>query len=583
MPAKNARSMLVVLLILALAAPSLAARPAADKLVPDSTVVYVCVPNVPELSKRFLNTAIGRMAQDPQVQPFLKHLYGSMTDFVAKYQDRIGLGLNDILALPQGELALAVVPQESGPPALILFLDAGSQLSNALTLVQKGSENLEKMGAKKSEQTIEGTKVTVFEALGRRERTVAWFEKDGTIVAASSIDAIKGVLGLWGGQSTSGSLAQSSKYTAILARCQSKEDPAQAYLYIDPIALIRAVGQGQPAAQLAIALFPTLGLDGLMAAGASLTFDTGHFDSIFHGYLMLENPRGGVFDILAFKSGDTKPEPWVPSDTATYVTLYFDFDRGFRNFEKLYDSIRGEGSLAGEMERANQSLGVDIAKEILPQLAGRATLVTRFEGVSASMSPSNTLALKLKNVDEAAKLLERIYEKNQQGLTTSSAGQNKFYQVQSGGTPQPDAPPRPTPTFGIIGDYFVVTDRMESYQKVLQAASEPGEPLSERLDYKLIASRIQRLANGKKPSLVRFDRPEVGFRRLHELAMSEAGRERLKKEAERNPLAKTLLDALEANPLPPFAVFEQYLAPTGGMLIDDETGLHYTVFSLKRK
>jgi hypothetical protein len=35
--------------------------------------------------------------------------------------------------------------------------------------------------------------------------------------------------------------------------------------------------------------------------------------------------------------------------------------------------------------------------------------------------------------------------------------------------------------------------------------------------------------------------------------------------------------------LPPFEVLQRYLAPGGTVVVDDETGLHYTDFSLRRK
>ena len=40
--------------------------------------------------------------------------------------------------------------------------------------------------------------------------------------------------------------------------------------------------------------------------------------------------------------------------------------------------------------------------------------------------------------------------------------------------------------------------------------------------------------------------------------------------------------AMEANPLPPFSVLEQYFAPAGALMVDDETGLHYMSFTLRR-
>ncbi len=43
-----------------------------------------------------------------------------------------------------------------------------------------------------------------------------------------------------------------------------------------------------------------------------------------------------------------------------------------------------------------------------------------------------------------------------------------------------------------------------------------------------------------------------------------------------------LRDALEKHPLPPFAVIKKYLAPTGGVMVNEPTGFHYTGFGLRR-
>jgi hypothetical protein len=50
-----------------------------------------------------------------------------------------------------------------------------------------------------------------------------------------------------------------------------------------------------------------------------------------------------------------------------------------------------------------------------------------------------------------------------------------------------------------------------------------------------------------------------------------------------NPLFKSLDQALKDNPLPPFSVLAQYLSPGGGMMVNDETGIHYSTFTLKRE
>ena len=58
---------------------------------------------------------------------------------------------------------------------------------------------------------------------------------------------------------------------------------------------------------------------------------------------------------------------------------------------------------------------------------------------------------------------------------------------------------------------------------------------------------------------------------------------RLANQAEDNPFFRALNDAVTKNPLPPFAVIAQYLAPGGAIVTDDETGLHYTAFGLRRE
>jgi hypothetical protein len=69
----------------------------------------------------------------------------------------------------------------------------------------------------------------------------------------------------------------------------------------------------------------------------------------------------------------------------------------------------------------------------------------------------------------------------------------------------------------------------------------------------------------------------------YDLAMSENTRQRLSERADRNRFFGTLNQALKDNPLPPFSVLAEYLAPGGGMIVSDETGIHYMTFTLKRK
>jgi hypothetical protein len=73
------------------------------------------------------------------------------------------------------------------------------------------------------------------------------------------------------------------------------------------------------------------------------------------------------------------------------------------------------------------------------------------------------------------------------------------------------------------------------------------------------------------------------MRFLYDLATGENARNFLNRESDRNPVFKSLNESMKQNPLPPFEVIQNYLAPGGSMVTDDETGLHYMSFSMRRK
>ena len=564
-----------------------AARPAGVRLLPEKTALMVSVADCPELGRRFMNTALGRMSQDPQVSPLVQQFYSSLTEVVAGFREQIGLSLADLVAVPQGEFTLAVVTPDEGPPQAVILLDTGSQSGNARILVLRLGEALEKSGARKSQETIAGAAATVYDGLGSQNRRILLLEKDSTLVAATGADVVAQVLAVWNGASGR-TLNENPKFAAIMRRCRgAKGEEPQVIWYADPISLMRAIGQQNAGVQLAVAFLPTLGLDGLLAVGGTMTFDAGAFDSISQAHVLIENPRSGVLDAIALEPTDTSPEPWVPNEVVSYTTFRWNFLRSYKAVEKLYDSIRGDGALAREIERLIQApTGVDFAKQVLPSLDGRVTYVSWIERPITPFSQGMLIAFKLKDVTVARRALETAYSTNQGAMVRQSLSGKDYYQAglgrESRGRP-PGAPPPPQPCFGILDDYLVFANRRGLYERAIQVAGLPAESLATALEYKVVASKVGRQAGSKKPGMISFSRPEESLRFFYELAAAEQTREQIKKRAESTPFFKPLNAALEAHPLPPFEVLQRYLAPGGTVIVDDETGLHYTAFALRRK
>lgn len=560
-----------------------AARPAAARLLPETTAVMVSVPSVPELVRRFQASALGQMLGDPEVEPLVRHLYGSLLGAAENVKDRLGLPLPELLQIPQGEVTLAVVASETARPAPLLLLDVGDQLSKARQVVEHLVQQLEKAGGEKKEETIAETKLTSYRFGGRQNRVVAMFEKDDTIVVGADVDAVKQVLEAWDGKAEA-TLAASEAYSTIAASSREKDQSPQIQWFVDPIRLARSAAQGNPAMQVGLAMLPTLGLDGLKGVGGSFYFDAGQFDSVMHLHLMLGTPRSGVLEIVAFGAGDTTPEPWVPADAASYTTMHWKFLPSFKRLGTVFDSFRGEGAFLNELNRRVQEpLGLDVEKEVLPLLEGRVTLFNWIEQPVTINSQRTLVGLRLNDPEAAAKLLAKAADKNRDKITRQVSGKHEYYEIPfSGpGMQRPDSLEPPITCLGVYEDYFLVGEQ-SIYRKVTSA--KPDTPsLSASLDFKLVASRIQRRRGIAKPAMISFDRPEEGLRYWYDLAQSKEGREEIERGGRRNPLVRALGAALAANRLPPFETIARYFAPSGAMLIDDETGLHYTAFSLRRQ
>jgi hypothetical protein len=568
------------------ARPVMAQRPNALELLPKSTAAVVWIPDAPEMAERYMSTALGQMLQDPQVEPLVRHLYGSAAEAVANMKERVGLSLPELLAIPQGELAVALVASEEGPPELVALLDVGDQLSNARKLLARVTEALERSGARKTERSFGDTKLAVYEGVGDKKRTLIFFEKGSAVVVGSSAAVLEHVISAWNGkQEASDTLAHDAGFAAVMRGSRHPDQKPHVVWFADPIALMRSIGQDNPGVQVSVAMLPVLGLDGLKALGGSFTFDAGQFDSVAVWHVLLASPRDGVPNMIAFEPGEMEPEPWVPADAASYMTLHWDFQTTFDELVALYDGFRGEGALVQLVgKRAKESIGIDVEKELLPALAGRVSLCSRIQRPIDLRSAATAVGIELNDPEAFGELLQEVVAKHEALLERKSYGGKEYFQITPRRrTDAETGPPQPIPCFGIVGDYLMLANHPGLYEKIVLTRQGGMESLADSPDFQRVLSNIRRQSGGREPAMISFERPQEGLRFYYELVGAENTRQRLRQQAETNPFLKTLNTALDENPLPPFAVIEKYFAPTGAILIDDPSGLHHMGFSLRRE
>ncbi|MCI0358549.1 MAG: DUF3352 domain-containing protein [Planctomycetaceae bacterium] len=591
-----------------------AERPSAPRLLPEKTLAYLRITDTPTLVERFRETSLGRIVKDEQVRPLVQQLYGSVENAWKQIEERVGLPLNELLKIPQGEICVAFVAPPEQQPGLVVLLDVKQQMPAFYKLLGRGEEFLTGRGGSKSEEKLGGQPVSVYTGAGGN--TVYLHERDGTILVASSKLLMEYTLKTWAGEAvTKGvadkTLADNSSFNSIMSRCAGTvDDPPQATYFVDPIELVRSLTRGGIGAP-GLALIPVLGLDGVKGVGGSITFSTGEFDDVQHMHILLDNPRAGVVELLAMKSADVTPESWIPPDVITYNSFNWDFQLTFDKAASLYNSLTSENEFQMEVQRRiSERLGVDFEKDVLPAMEGRVTFAQWVEKPVRINSITTLIGIKLKDAKAFEPLMQKVFDKYADRFEKKSYAGTAYWSVKLPegrrgrgvgrgpfgtrfrveGQPPADGQPQegpalrqPDPCIALVGDYLVGSDSFAALEAAINAHNDPSRRLAGELDYKLIASKIKRQIGGDAPGFVQFARPEEGLRFWYEMAQAEDTRRMLARGAENNSLLKEVDQALKDNPLPPFSVLAKYLAPSGAMMVSDETGYHYMSFTLKRE
>jgi len=565
-----------------------AERGVAPKILPEGTLAFVRVSDAQDLIAKFKETATGKMFQDEKIAPLVRQLYGSVEEQYTQIEDRVGLPLGEILKLPQGEICFAVVPQGDGPPAVLFLIDVKDKILSVNKLLEKGEALLVESGGSKATEVIENVKVNLY--TGQGGTTFVQFEKDGTLVIASSKDLVKPLLAAWSGNGEEKSLADNVKFNSIMSRCGgSKDERPQVTFYVDPVEIARKI-LANNGGNFALAFFQPLGLNGVQGIGGSVTMGAGEFDSVVHFHLLLDNPRSGVVELLAMGSGDTTPEPWVPNDVISYTTFHWRFEDMLKNGNKLWDSLQGEGDFKNTVKtRLSDNVGIDVLEEIVPALDGRVTYAQWVEKPVTANSQVNIVGIKLKDAKAFQKdVVQKLITKFPEAVEKKAFGGVAYWAIKfperPEGAPEPPAGLRvPTPAVAILGDYLILTDSTKALHNCIKVTTDAGLGLSSDLEFKLIAGKIKRQVGGDAPGMISFTKPEKSLEFMYELIRAENTQRGLETASENNPFLKNVNQALKDNPLPAFSVLAKYFAPGGGMMVNDETGYHYMSFTLKRK
>ena len=138
-------------------------------------------------------------------------------------------------------------------------------------------------------------------------------------------------------------------------------------------------------------------------------------------------------------------------------------------------------------------------------------------------------------------------------------------------------------TFMVMGDYFFFADRPGILEKVLETEDFRAS-LSKSKGFDEATDIALGLRGGDKAGLFTFFDAEWVYRHRYALVTTSDNLQRISDRFGDNEFFQGVVRTLREYPLPPFESLKRYVSQTGASIIsDEESGLHYTSFLLKRK
>lgn len=599
-----------VLLPVAAARGAAEERPAAPRLLPEKTLAYVRIADVDELRTGVQQSGLGRMLNDEQMRPLVGDLYEVLADLFEQISDRVGVSLDELLSIPQGEVALAIVPldppqseEDAGPrddsPDAIrrriearrnrspigfaALLETGDKTGLFMRIVDRMEEQLEAGNYQRSTHTVGATEVVTFTRENRLP--LAYAERNGTVVIGVGPAVVDDLLARWSEGGNRATLAQNVDFGNVMSHCVGAEESRpQMTFYADPYHLAeRLVKANGGTAAVVWPILENLKLDKLKGIGGSSFFGgENEFEGIVHLHLLLDTPRDGVLSVVRPGKGPVQPEDWVPADIISYTTFHWDVVKTYEGIDRIVSGFQGDGAMERIAEKPfKDRTGVDLRKDVLEQLTGRIGVLRWNEPPIRLNSGTQSWAVEVKDIAAAQATLEKVLLDGDSWTKDLYGGITLYHNRRAATGDAPANIRRPEPIVAVVDNYVIVSDSRKAIEHIIQTRGGTANRLSASPDYDLIAGEISGKLDSEKPFLFSYVRSEEIFRQFYELAKDPNSRRFLRQAGEDNPAARMLVEALEKNELPAFSAFTKYFAPSGAFAYDDPTGIHYVSFTLK--
>jgi len=416
------------------ASPASAAKPS-ETLLPNTTRGFIAITNVEDLVDRFNGTQLGKLMQDPVMEPFQKDLRRQLEQRWSNVRERLGLTIEDLRGVPSGEVALALIEPSPDKAALALVVDVTGQQAQAKELLEKISANLAKDGAKKTETVVGTTTVLTFDLPKPEDdpraaaRQAIYFLTEDLLGASDDEMVVLGILDRAINGKPEGikqSLAGEQGFQAVMRRClrDAGDQQPDVRWFIHPLGYAAALRAATPEDQRrkgksVLEVLRNQGLMAIRGVGGLVNVGPEGYELLHRTAIFAPPPYEKAMKMVKFPNGpEFAPQRWVPRDIATYSTFYIDLLNAFDNFGPLFDELVGEPEFlfSVPLNYEKDLRAGRLSKEFVAEfnknranLSGKIAIKTRVDGslweiTNEKTSPKDTVIYSVRKKDEVLKV-----------------------------------------------------------------------------------------------------------------------------------------------------------------------------------
>jgi hypothetical protein len=414
-------------------------------------------------------------------------------------------------------------------------MDVSGNVPNAQARLQKIFADMTQAGARARPQAAAGLTVLDVPPKGKRKvATVAVFFLQEGLLGVTDDVAVAGDILARLANPGPGSLSTLPAYQTVMKRAAASNPQIGANLswFVDPIGLGNAVEAdvGKPkTGRDMLTLVKKTGFDAVKGMGGLVTVSFNDYGIFHRTAILAPKPWQKSMNMLEFPNGGTfVPQPWVPSDVATYMSFQWNVQQAFENFDWIFDEIAGEGEpgvwkeILDSIKNDPNGPQLDIPKDLIAHLGHRATLITDCQLPVTTHSQRRLIAIETTNQQALEVAIGKMME-NDKSIKQSEFQGHKVYEIipeeadavsldvqnpgAGGNATQktgPGSAPLPTAAVTVANGHLYVATHIDLLKKILGAPQAPS-PLAQDVEYSTVTTEMQKLGC-KATSLQGFNR-----------------------------------------------------------------------------